>query len=204
MKGVRLTPLTVIGLTVAAVIVLVGGWMLLDMLLGPFFVAEGSRSAYQEISRKENMDRPLTFLGADRCGECHPAVEEEWSRSVHGTVICEDCHDPGRAHVEEAQQMTINASSALCLICHTNLTGRPADFPQVEEDAHSEGLRCTECHSPMHPEPAEAPRRGHVSYQGIDCLVCHGGDSVQPAPADHDGRSLASCARCHEEEGDNQ
>ena len=34
----------------------------------------------------------------------------------------------------------------------------------------------------------------------VDCMICHGGDTFRPAPADHDNRPLSTCARCHQGE----
>lgn len=190
-------PLIIGGIVVAALVVAAVGWLLLDRLMNPY-LAEGTRARFQEASRAETMAQPVTFLGAERCGQCHAKIQQEWLHSAHGSVTCEDCHDPGRAHAEGAARMTVSESPELCLTCHAELLSRPEEFPQVEEGVHSLGLPCVQCHDPMRPEAIVGPTRAHLSYEGTDCMVCHGSDRFQPAPADHEGRSLESCSRCHE------
>jgi hypothetical protein len=196
-----LNPLIIGGIVVASLVVAAVGWLLLDRLLNPYLATEGTRAQYQEASREDIMAQPVAFLGADRCADCHSEIQQEWLHSAHSAVICEDCHDPGREHVDSAVQMTTNASSSLCLNCHMEIGARPAAFPQVTGDVHSLGLPCLQCHDPMHPEIGAGPTRTHQYYEGMDCMICHGVGTFQPMPVDHEARTLETCGRCHEEEG---
>ena len=45
------------------------------------------------------------------------------------------------------------------------------------------------------------PTRTHQYYEDTDCMICHGTAGFQPVPANHEERTLESCGRCHEEEG---
>ncbi len=47
-------------------------------------------------------------------------------------------------------------AAKLCVVCHTQLVGRPAAFPQVVPAEHSGGTPCRDCHNPHHPEPEGA------------------------------------------------
>ena len=196
----KLGPWSVAGIVVAALVAFVGGWLLLDRLLEPYFVAEGARAGYQENTRIAVMEQPVVFVGAEQCGECHPEGRREWLYSAHGSVTCEDCHAPGGTHVAATAEMTTNTSSELCLNCHTTLSARPAAFPQVAGQAHSGGQSCIQCHNPMHPRLVAAPRRLHLTYEGLDCTACHGVDSPQPAPASHADWAMEICGQCHQEE----
>ena len=185
----KLGPWSVAGIVIAVLIAFVGGWLLLDKMLEPYFIAEGARAGYRENTRTALMEQPVVFVGAEICGQCHAEIRRDWLYSAHGSVTCENCHAPGGTHVAGEAVMDTEASSELCLGCHTTLSARPADFPQVEGDAHSGGSRCVDCHNPMHPRLVSAPRRVHLTYQGLDCTACHGGDSPQPAPV----RISSSC-----------
>lgn len=205
----KLGPWSVAAIVVVAMFAFVGGWLLLDKMLEPYFIAEGARAGYQENTRTELMEQPVVFVGAEVCGQCHPEVRLDWLYSAHGSVTCESCHAPGVTHIVDSEEMLVNDSPELCLGCHTSLTARPSEFPQVDDEAHSQGRLCIQCHNPMHPgifNPA-APRRAHFTYEGLDCLVCHGSDSPKPVPESHVGRTMASCGQCHQgevaESGDN-
>lgn len=196
----KLGPWSVAGIVIAGLIVFVGGWLLLDKMLEPYFIAEGARSGYQENTRLALMEQPVVFVGAEPCGQCHPEIRREWLYSAHGSVTCENCHAPGGTHVKGEAEMATDASPELCLGCHMTLSARPSDFPQVTSDAHSGGLACVECHNPMHPRLVSAPRRVHLTYEGLDCTACHGSGSPQSAPASHATWTMEICGECHQGE----
>lgn len=199
-----LNPWPVAGIVLMALIVFSGGWILLDGFLKPYLVQPGSGAVFQEVSQAAAMEQPVIYLGPERCGECHRSILSEWLHSPHRTVVCENCHDPGRSHVEEVVPMTVNASSSLCLTCHKEPGSRPCAFAQADADGHGGGLSCLECHSPMHPDVEEAPQMIHTTYQGADCLICHASQAFQPAPTDHEQRSAMSCRHCHDGPGELQ
>jgi hypothetical protein len=190
----------VAAIILGGLVIAFGGWLLLDKLLEPYFVAEGARAGYQENTRAAIMEQPVVFVGAEECGQCHADVRRDWLYSAHGGVTCEDCHAPGATHIAGGAEMETNPSAELCLNCHTALSARPAAFPQVDAGAHSGGKSCLGCHDPMHPRVASAPGRVHLSYEGLDCTACHDADSPQPAPANHGGWTMEICGQCHREE----
>jgi len=192
------------GLAVVALAVFIGGWILLDAFLAPYLDQPGSRVSFQQIAQASVMDREVSYLGEELCGECHPEVVEQWLYSKHNTVSCEECHAPGGPHSMGLVSQTIYDPEILCATCHEESGYKPADFCQVRCEEHSKGLPCTQCHNPTCPDVAGAPRSIHTVYEGVDCRICHGSQGFHPAPADHAQRPIESCAHCHEQEGETQ
>ncbi len=191
--------LIVLGTTLLVVAIFIGGWILLDKTLSPSYIPYGTRTLYQEAARAVTMEQPVVYLGAERCGECHFPIEQEWVHSAHRTVACENCHGPGSAHVENGVSNLVNTSANLCLTCHARLVSRPDTFPQVHPEEHSSGLPCLQCHNPMHPDISKPPQMTGTLSEGTDCLACHGSQGFLPFPTDHEQRSTESCPQCHVE-----
>lgn len=195
-------PLTMIGLTIIAIIIFVGGWFLLNIFLASYLDLPGSRASFKDISETSLIAEPAVRLGAELCGECHPQILEEWSQSEHRTVDCENCHDPGGPHANLHIHQTIYDSKTLCVPCHEKTGYGPVDFPQVDSQEHSQGLPCTQCHNPTCPDVGGAPLSIHTVYEGVDCRICHGSQGFHPAPSDHEQRPIESCIYCHKQGGD--
>jgi predicted CXXCH cytochrome family protein len=200
MKNIILSPLALAAIVLTSLVVFIGGWMLLDNLLDPYHTSASAREEYQEVAWTTLMEQPVIFLGSNTCGTCHREIQEEWLQSAHSTVICEDCHDPGKTHVEDVVPMTVYTSSSLCLTCHASESARPATFPQVSADVHGGGASCLACHNPMHAETSSAPDMIHQAFVGLDCNLCHVGVNLKPLPDNHQGRPIDGCQQCHREE----
>lgn len=181
-------------------VILIGGWMLLDNASISPYGDTGTRNMFQEASTAQAMNLPLAYAGTQKCLECHftsNSSSDEWVHSSHSTVACEDCHGPGNAHATTGQPIETNTSSSLCLTCHARLDSKPTDFPQIDNQEHSGGLPCLQCHNAMHPNIGAAPQMPDISVNTTDCLACHSADSVIPMPANHAGRTSDSCTECH-------
>ncbi|UCB43094.1 MAG: hypothetical protein JSV77_00140 [Dehalococcoidales bacterium] len=197
-------PLITMGLAVVALAVFIFGWILLDAFLAPYLDQPGSRVSFQEIAQASVMERQVSYLGTEQCGDCHQTILGEWLESEHCTVVCESCHGSGGLHVEESTSMIVNTSADLCITCHEACCSRPDDFPQVVSAEHCGGFSCIHCHNPMCPDVGGAPPSIHTVYKGVDCRICHGTQGFHPAPADHAQRPIESCTHCHEQGGDTQ
>ena len=110
------------------------------------------------------------YVGSEACQTCHEAEFKNFSHTKHahlgnlagwrGKVTgCEQCHGPGRAHVESDGDPTKIISfknkpakeiSETCLICHA---GREEhnNFRRGEHWRNDVG--CTDCHSSHSPDP---------------------------------------------------
>jgi hypothetical protein len=88
------------------------------------------------------------YAGQASCVECHDDVQQVQLADKHATVSCEACHGPlGRHARSETDVAPIRPSPrAVCLTCHTAVTGMPATFPKVIVNEHSDAGPCTECH----------------------------------------------------------
>src|SRR5580692_6424059 len=58
---------------------------------------------------------PADFVGADVCASCHEAESKGFGSNPHSKMVlmhggsgvtCENCHGPGKAHVEAAGDVT--------------------------------------------------------------------------------------------------
>lgn len=203
MKRFPKRPPIILGIILLSVVTFGGGWVVLDKVLKPIYLTDGTRTVYQQDWRVNAMEQPLVYVGSEQCGGCHPSVKEEWLQSSHKTVACEVCHGPGSTYVETGIPIPVNDTINLCLTCHAQSAAKPETFPQPSIEAMSSGLACIQCHNPMHPDVGNTPQIPHRYwyFPEISCLACHGSQGASPAPANHLQRPDETCIRCHSEIG---
>jgi len=150
---------------------------------------------------------PSDFAGADACASCHEAESRDFVSNPHsktetrgnGTVTCESCHGPGKAHVESGGDPTkifdpAKASpkdlDAVCLKCHANQSG-----PFVYEHAAMKTEGCMACHSIHGAQNARLLKMADVQ---LLCGQCH---SAVSAAGIHEAKAPSSqpgpCTDCH-------
>lgn len=128
-------------------------------------------------------------LSAARCGACHVAIHEEWSRSAMGRAmqdpvfladhraqgepfVCLNCHAP----LENQQPLLVDG---LWSVAPLIPRGRPN--PDFDADLQREGVTCVVCHlrdgalvGPHDTPSAPHPTRQDGSFGGVDrCARCH-------------------------------
>jgi hypothetical protein len=87
-----------------------------------------------------------------------------------------------------------------CAVCHAIDAVRP--YP-ADHSSYEQPL-CTQCHQPTMAEGGQvetlpaSPIPHTLDGRRDQCLVCHGEDGFKPYPADHVGRTTATCLLCHE------
>jgi tetratricopeptide (TPR) repeat protein len=170
--------------------------------------------------QRYNHGPDLTRSATTRCVECHntwvahvPGTENEYRResAVLG-VTCENCHGPGRDHVDHhrrnpgppAQAITQPARLSrdrlmdVCAQCHSNaMRARGPAFsyrPGEPLEAHFRTLADTGRENDHVADQVKYLRQSKC-YQKSDtltCVTCH--DPHKPADA---ARTAAACARCH-------
>ncbi|MBS1718005.1 MAG: cytochrome c3 family protein [Armatimonadetes bacterium] len=115
--------------------------------------------------------RGIKYAGKEACATCH----EELSPHTQKGVSCETCHGPGAAHVDDfdANKFTINRSRAACTVCHSMISARRENFPQIDAVNHNPDKRCVDCHS-VHPKQPPKPTTPAVKTPA---------DAKQSAPA---------------------
>lgn len=156
----------------------------------------GAKDKDQDTARYRLLGK-ATLVATPRslCWTCHPGLAEdrmsEFPHQPFAMSNCISCHDP---HASDYEQLLVNASEDLCMMCHPMGTqlNRTYAHPPAKK------LHCLECHE------------AHGSdYQGILvasqrdlCFACHPDvagdslDSVQHEPFEGD-----SCTSCHEPHG---
>jgi cytochrome b subunit of formate dehydrogenase len=134
------------------------------------------------------------------CGQCHPAIAEEYTASIHGAALasgvmasatCTDCH--GEHSILSPKDSTspvapTNVSAKVCSPCHSSVRlttkyGLASDrFATFEDSYH--GL---------------AARAGSVEV--ANCASCHGVHDIRPStdPASRISKAnlAKTCGSCH-------
>ena len=133
----------------------------------------GQYGPYVGASVEVIRNKPVQYVGMERCKSCHKKEWKKWRKREHQTVSCEVCHGPGAAHsVEDAdpRPLPIRSKSSgkmaeqahdLCLSCHAGAPGRPDEFPQIEPKTHLAEFKITE--------------QSEDFEESMRCLTCHPG-----------------------------
>ena len=129
------------------------------------------------------------------CGECHPSIAAEYSRSVHGKAlgrgnwnapICTDCH--GIHTIARASDL-IAGPRGSCVRCH--------DGVRLTKEFAVPGDRVSTYAQSYH---GLARRVG--STVAADCASCHGAHEVLPSADPRSSVNHANltktCGKCHE------
>lgn len=164
-----------------------------------------------------------TYVGAERCLECHDGVEATWKFNPHhgavvegatggNTVGCESCHGPGSLHAEAEgdkddpkfrtirmfDKMKPAEASAVCESCHK--TGQQFYWAQ---SAHSRNdVACQSCHS-IHAAKAVAGKALLKADRATNlCVTCHQEKRAEIArtahmPLKEGGMECSSCHNPH-------
>lgn len=112
------------------------------------------------------------FLGADRCGYCHPVELDQWKRSGHALAL--------------ARLSAVQQKDPTCRGCHTMAPSDPA--------AELAGVQCESCHgagtlyAPAHVmrDKALAALYGLEPVSATTCTPCHASDGPSLKPFDFD------------------
>lgn len=150
-----------------------------------------------EGNAREWASLPAQYLDPQFCHECHQNKQRILENSEHSPVTCENCHGPGRQHMEEGTKPIVDISREACATCHGRVLGRPVDFPQVNLNEHGGISKCISCHNPHKPGRGPMIDITHAIEGYRDCLSCHNDGSRQPFPEDHIGNTNDICLSCH-------
>ncbi|MBI4788224.1 MAG: NapC/NirT family cytochrome c [Chloroflexi bacterium] len=156
------------------------------------------RASCQECHQKEKVGSP------EYCQTCHV--------SPHGiSVPCSRCHTSKTTWTEH----TFNHPTALagkhatldCAKCHANKALATMKFTCSEchtpPSAHPGTIagatgECTNCHTQQGWKPAKMAKALPANHAGrTTCMACHGLLPQPKLPADHQGRTDATCTSCH-------
>ena len=153
------------------------------------------------------------FVGEAMCLACHADTHEALLATPHGSddfqalaeQTCQSCHGPGRAHVQDAEDLALQpriegteALQTLCLSCH-------GDVAAHAESHAAADVSCTSCHAVHEWETGVTAAGGQQA-----CLSCHWAKAEGEAVAAHASRQPfdetfhltagLSCTSCHDTE----
>lgn len=186
-------------------------WSLLKLSLVVLGVAVITISCVHTVNRLVMAPPQIagaTFVGSDRCAECHEDVTRgfmgathSWLKAHDGTdVSCESCHGPASIHVETggALQSIVNPgrSSETCFQCHLDKRG---EFRLAHSHPVLDGtMSCSDCHDSHR---GDAMMGGGTALATLDdtCLQCH---TAQRGPFafEHEA-TREGCTSCHQPHG---
>lgn len=127
------------------------------------------RLKQEDLAAKElPIDHPrgATFVGAEKCGECHTKAYEKWLTTAHANAY-QSLIDGRKDQIERGEKIISRIYDPECLSCH--VTGwHPQDviryksgFVNKQESPHLLGQQCENCHG---------PGSGHIELVDMDKL----------------------------------
>ncbi|MFP5248896.1 MAG: DmsE family decaheme c-type cytochrome [Acidobacteriota bacterium] len=179
-------------------------------------------------------DTSSQFVGSETCATCHSEVAKGFANNPHTKMVqmhgdngitCENCHGPGKAHVEgggdvskifNPAKATAKQVDETCLKCHAGT------HPNFERSPHAKAnVGCTSCHSIHNPDQQGAVRAAlHMNNniragsgdakqyllkapQPTLCFQCHADQKSQfNMPFHHQVQEgLIACSDCHDPHG---
>ena len=142
------------------------------------------------------------------CGLCHAQLVSRPSsfpqvdmKEMGGDAACITCHSPHepRAGIPTRVPHTLEgrADCQSCHAPHETLEKIPPQLPHTLEGR----TECLSCHGPTEFRGATLPHIPEGLEGRMNCLLCHQvGGGIKSLPADHLGRTTATCTNCHIQE----
>ena len=176
-------------------------WMIigLALLFGVLYLNQargilifGLRDDYRHAVPNQQVPEGLTSIRAEACGECHPAIYEEWKSSIHAQAYVDPFF---QAYWRKDEHIWV------CLNCHAPL--------ENQQPLLIKGLKHGDPEQPItEPNPHFDPE---FQREGVSCAGCHvrdgvilgpHDDAVAPHPTRYDPRfrSTSICYTCHQVE----
>jgi predicted CXXCH cytochrome family protein len=160
----------------------------------------GPATAHVEAGAPVTVDR-----SRDLCGTCHAKLEARPAsfpqvdmKEMGGDAGCISCHNPHEPRAGMPPQLPHALEGRLnCQSCHDPQSHEPFERTPPQAFHTMEGRSdCTSCHGPAEIRGANLPH-APTGVAGTDCLTCHTAGGLRPLPADHAGRTSATCLNCH-------
>jgi predicted CXXCH cytochrome family protein len=170
------------------------------------------------LSAARAQDAGAKYVGTAPCMGCHIDFAKLWAGVKHSQALlkpgrapeqtgCEACHGPGsqhaagdRARIVAWDKIDRAQANGICLKCHAERGLTPALW---EATAHSQVLRCNDCHEVHRPQKREMMLR---RAEGHDCSPCH--DNLADKIKAKEHHTLAdgalTCGQCHTLHGGNE
>lgn len=176
---------------------------------GQAFAAPGPKAAAPQDKQAAGSE----FVGSETCATCHEEVVKGFANNphtkmalMHGSsgVTCENCHGPGKAHVDgggDVSKIFDPAKAAPKLVTEKCLACHAGAHPDFERSPHAKaGLSCGSCHS-VHKGSEETALL--KAPQPSLCYQCHSEQKAQfNMPIHHKvNEGVVKCSDCHDVHG---
>ncbi len=164
---------------------------------------------------------PPTYVGSDKCRECHEAASMTFDQTPMGLAFrlhprtplqkqdCEACHGPGSNHVDDTTvagtlisfgskaTTAIDRQNEACLKCHES--GRHTFWRGSEHERRDIG--CTTCHT-LHHEISYRAQLSRPTIQEL-CTQCHVDKWAKSWRNGHmpQREGKMECTTCHDPHG---
>ena len=192
------------GLRACGLLMLGGLWLASHAMAAP-----GPKPAGQQKQQAAASE----YVGSETCATCHEDVAKGFANNphtkmaqMHGSsgITCENCHGPGKAHVDGGGDITKIFNPAkhspkevdeTCLKCHAGT------HPDFERSPHAKAnVGCISCHS-IH--QAKTDEKLLKASQPTLCFQCHADQKAQfNMPVHHKvNEGLVKCSDCHNPHG---
>jgi hypothetical protein len=136
-------------------------------------------SLHRDVDARSWAALEPAFAEAGLCAACHEPETSRLTSARHAGIGCESCHGPLLGHSLASPDVAGDfvtvavPTDGVCVRCHVQAVGRPADFRQIVPTEHYVPV-CTQCHDPH----TGIARRPPVVLHPLDglppCLTCHG------------------------------
>jgi predicted CXXCH cytochrome family protein len=130
------------------------------------------------------------YVGSETCATCHADVAKGFTNNPHtkmalmhgdNGITCENCHGPGKEHVDGGGDVT-------------------KIFNPAKASAKDVNAKCLGCHAGTHPNFLRSPH----SKAGLSCVSCHTvhGGAAAPKPMQAALHLLSSNSGAHQTDAD--
>ncbi len=122
-------------------------------------------------------------------------------KTMGGDAECVSCHNPHEPRAGMPPQVPHSLEGRSdCQTCHAPQAHEPWVTTPPQAPHTLEGRSdCLSCHGPSQLRGAALPHIPGGMEANTDCLLCHQvGGGIKPLPADHAGRTSATCKNCHQ------
>lgn len=132
----------------------------------------------------------VSFVGSEKCKDCHKADYAIWDKSRHSTAF---------SKLEESRKPSNRQFDPECVQCHTTGYGYRTGFVDEKKTEHLLNVGCESCHGPGSLHVAD-PK--NVQFQlAMSPWKEKAGDRL-PDPGVEKAIDLQTCQKCHDVDND--
>lgn len=111
-------------------------------------LAQYTTRPLQHPSQIQKPDAKLTYIGAAKCAQCHPAEFKVWSGHPHSHAYEALDANANRPPEKKATRPSLRQYDAECVVCHTTGFEYAGGFTSEKDTPHLLNNGCENCHGP--------------------------------------------------------